>query len=190
MSGHADVYVLDNGAIPKFRCFHNGDVAPSPDSTTVRSMTTPQEEANMHMVAVLTAVAAKYTAQEISATEFAQQLTGCMAPDVVFRSNYTPSWEPLRPLFAECRGLDEIVARYDYENDHEVIHDGSGMPLDLSISGDVIYYTERETASFFDRVPVTWDMVTKIRFRDGKIAEVTMFVDPNPIEAAYGLPPS
>jgi hypothetical protein len=111
-----------------------------------------------------------------------------MTPGVVFRSNYTPSWEPLQPLFAACRGIDEIVTRYDYENDHEVIHDGSGMPLDLSISGDVLYYTQRETASFFNWAPVTWEMVTKIRFRDGKIAEILMFVDPAPIEAAYGNP--
>jgi ketosteroid isomerase-like protein len=153
-------------------------------------MTQRLEEANMGTATVLTAAVAKYTAHEISATEFALLLTGCMIPDVVFRSNYTPSWEPLQPLFAECRGIDEIVARYDYENDHEVIHDGSGMPLDLSISGDVLYYTQRETASFFDRAPVTWDMVTKIRFRDGKIAEIMMFVDPAPIEAAYGTPAS
>ena len=63
------------------------------------------------------------------------------------------------------------------------------MPLDLSISGDVAYYTQPETASFFDHDPVTWDMVTKIRFRDGKIAEIDMFVGAAPIEAAYGSPP-
>lgn len=152
-------------------------------------MTTPQEEANLETAAVLTAAAARYTAGEISGAEFAQQLLGCMTEDVIFRSTYTPTWEPLRPLFAQCRGIDEIVARYDYENDHEVIHDGSGMPLDLSISGDVVYYTQRETASFFDRDPVTWDMVTKIQFRDAKITEINMFVDSSPIEAAYGSPP-
>ena len=152
-------------------------------------MTNLQEEANLETAATLTAAAASYTAEQISAAEFAQLLVEGMTEDIVFRSTYTPTWEQLRPLFAECRGIDEIVARYDYENDHEVIHDGSGMPLDLSISGDVVYYTQRETASFFDREPVTWDMVTKIGFRDGRIAEITMFLDAAPIEAAYSSPP-
>ena len=152
-------------------------------------MATPQEEANLETAAALTTATARYTANEISATEFIQQLVECMSEDIVFRSTYTPSWEPLRPLFAECRGIDEIVARYDYENDHEVIHDGSGMPLDLSMSGDLAYYTQHETASFFDREPATWDMATKIRFDEGKIAEITMFVDSAPIEAVYGSPP-
>ena len=159
------------------------------DSATVRSVTSPHEEANLETAAVLTAAAARYTAADISGAEFAQQLLDCLTEDVIFRSTYTPTWEPLRPLFAECRGIDEIVARYDYENDHEVIHDGSGMPVDVCIAGDVVYYTQRETASFFDRDPVTWDMVTKIRFRGGKIAEINMFVDASPIEAAYGSPP-
>ena len=138
---------------------------------------------------MLTAATARYTAKQISAAEFAQQLLECMTEGIVFRSTYTPTWEPLRPLFAPRQGIDEIVARYDYENEYEVIHDGSGMPVDLSISGDVAYYTQRETASFFDREPVTWDMVTKIRFHEGKIAEITMFVDATPIEAAYAGPP-
>jgi len=110
-----------------------------------------------------------------------------MSPDVSFRSNYIPSWEPLRPLFSACRGISEIVARYEYENDHEVIHDGSGAPHDVSISGNVMYSTQRESASFFGRDPVTWDMVTKITFRDGKIAKIEMFLDPAPIEATYGI---
>lgn len=49
-----------------------------------------------------------------------------------------------------------------------------------------MYYTQREMASFFDREPVTWAMVTKIRFRDTRIAEIEMFLDPAPIEAAHG----
>lgn len=45
-----------------------------------------------------------------------------------------------------------------------------------------MYYTQRETASFFGRAPVTWDMVTKIRFRNTKIAEMEMFLDPAPMK--------
>ena len=155
-------------------------------ATTVGSVTTAREEANLETAAVLSAAAAKYTAKEISAGDFARRLVECMTEDVIFRSTYTPTWEPLQPLFADCWGVDEILARYDYENDHEVIHGGSGMPLDLAISGDVVYYTQRETASFFDRDAVAWEMVTKIRFKDAKIAEITMFVDSAPIEAVYG----
>ena len=50
-----------------------------------------------------------------------------------------------------------------------------------------MYSTQRESASFFGRDPVTWDMVTKITFRDGKIAKIEMFLDPAPIEATYGI---
>ena len=103
----------------------------------------------------------------------------------MFWSNYTPSWEPLRPLFAERRGIDEIVARYDYENDHEVIEDESGLPFDIAASGETLYYTQRETASFFGKRPVTWDMVTKIDIRDERITNIKMFLDPAPIEAVY-----
>ncbi len=85
----------------KLRRIHHDDVAPNHGFAMVRSRTTPQEEANMQIAAVLSAVAAEYTAQEISATEFARQRPGARPPDVVFRSNYTPSWEPLRPLFTE-----------------------------------------------------------------------------------------
>lgn len=128
----------------------------------------------------------RYAANEISAAEFVQELTGYMSDDIVFWSNYTPSWEPLRPLFAERRGIDEIVARYDYENEHEVIEGGSGVPFDIAITGETLYYTQTETASFFNKPSVTWDMVTKIEFRDGRITIIKMFLDPAPIEKVYG----
>lgn len=130
----------------------------------------------------------RYAANEISATEFVEELTGFMSDDIVFWSNYTPSWEPLRPLFATRRGIDEIVARHDYENEHEVIEDGSGVPFDIAVAGDTLYYSQRETASFFGKSSVTWDMVTKIEFRNGCIAGIRMFVDPAPIEQVYGAP--
>lgn len=133
----------------------------------------------------LSAATARYAADEISAAEFVQELTGYMSDDVVFWSSYIPSWEPLRPLFAERRGVDDIVSRYDYENEHEVIEHGSGVPVDIAIAGNTLYYTQRETASFFGKPSVTWDMVTKIEFRDGRIATIRMFVDPAPIEEVY-----
>ncbi len=145
-----------------------------------------QEEANTAVVEVMTRAATKYATGEISATEFAQQLTSYMTDDVEFWSNYTPSYEPLRPLFAPCRGVDEIVARYSYENENEAIEHGSGIPYDSSISGDVMYYTQTETAAFFDKPAVSWDMVTKVEFRDHKIARIQMFLDPAPIEKVYG----
>lgn len=151
-------------------------------------MVTPQEEANMLVAGVLAATTARYAAKQISAADFAEELTKFMTADVEFWSNYTPSWEPLRPLFAECRSIEEIVARYDYENEHEVIEHGSGVPFDFAISGDVVYYTQRETAAFFGKSAVTWDMVTKIDFRDEKIARIRMFLDPTPIEEVYGAP--
>lgn len=115
-----------------------------------------------------------------------QELTGYMSDDIVFWSNYTPSWDPLRPLFAECRGIDEIVERYDYENEHEAIEDGSGIPFDIAITGHTLYYTQTETASFFGKPPVTWEMVTKIEFRHERITNIKMFLDPTPIEEVYG----
>ena len=105
----------------------------------------------------------------------------------MFLSNYTPSWEPLRPLFAERSGIDDIIARYDYENAHERIEHGSGIPFDFAVSGDSLYYTQHETASFFDRPAVSWEMVTKIEFCDERIASIRMFLDPAPIEKWYGI---
>ena len=43
----------------------------------------------------------------------------------------------------------------DYENMHEVIQHGSSVPFDFSISGDVVYYTQNESAAFFDKTAVT-----------------------------------
>ncbi len=147
---------------------------------------TDQEDAILTITGALAASTARYAANEISATEFVHELTRYMADDIVFWSNYTPSWEPLRPLFAERRGIDEIVARYDYENEHEVIEDGSGIPADIAIAGDTLYYTQHETASFFGKRPVTWDMVTKMDFSAGRINCIRMFLDSTPIEAVYG----
>ncbi len=146
---------------------------------------TPEEETHMAIAAVLTEATAKYAAREISAAEFVQELTAYMTDDIEFWSNYAPSWEPLRPLFARRQGIDDIVARYDYETEHEVIGQGSGVPVDFAISGDVLYYTQNETATFFGKVAVTWDMVTKIEFRDGKVARIQMFLDSTPIENVY-----
>jgi hypothetical protein len=140
----------------------------------------------MHVVGLLTAITKKYIAKEITANEFIQKLTNYMTDDVVFWSNYTPSWEPLRPLFSERYGIEEIVERYDYEDRYEEIKGGSGAPFDFSISGDVVYYSQHETASFFNKEDVTWDMVTKIQFKDGKIAHIDMFLDSAPIEKVYG----
>lgn len=39
----------------------------------------------------LSAATGRYAANEISATEFVQELTGYMSDDIVFWSNYTPS---------------------------------------------------------------------------------------------------
>ena len=152
-------------------------------------MVTPQEEAKLAIAAVLGEAAKRYSEGHLTATEFIGELTGYMSADVVFRSNYVPSWEPLRPLFAECRGIEQIVARYDYENAHETILEGSGLPVDPAVAGDVLYYTQRETARFFDGRPVTWDMVTKVTFYAGLITRIDMFVDPAPIEASYPAQP-
>ena len=97
------------------------------------------EDAILAVAGALSEATVRYAANEISAAEFVAELTGFMSDDIVFWSSYTPSWEPLRPLFAERRGIDEIVARYDYENEHEVIEHGSGVPigaLTSSLTGD------------------------------------------------------
>ncbi len=147
-----------------------------------------EEDAILMVAMALSEATERYAANEIDAAEFVQELTSYMADDIVFWSNYTPSWEPLQPLFSHRRGIDEIVARYDYENEHEVIEDGSGVPFDLAVTGETLYYTQTETASFFNGPSVTWDMVTKIDFRDGQITAIKMFLDPAPIEKAYPAP--
>lgn len=147
---------------------------------------TPQEQQNMQVAGLLTATTKKYTAKEITAKDLARELTKYMTDDVVYWSNYTPSWKPLRPLFSERHGIKEIIERYDYEDKHEEIKGGSGVPFDFSINGDVMYYSQHEVASFFNKKDVTWDMVTKIQFRDGKIARIEMFLDSTPIEKIYG----
>lgn len=147
----------------------------------------PQEKVNAGAVAALSAAVERYVSGSISAIAFADELTPLLADDVEFWSNYMPTWEPLRPLFAERHGVEGIVARYDYENQHEAIEPGSAVPTDIAIAGDVMYLTQRETARFFGREAVTWDMVIRIEFRAGLIARLQMFLDSAPIEAVYGL---
>lgn len=147
---------------------------------------TTREDANMAVIGRLTAAVERYAQAEISGTEFVEELREYMTPDVVYWSNYVPSWEPLRPLFVERRGVGEVVARYDYENEHEVIAGDTTAPFDIAIAGDVVYVSQRETASFFGRAAVTWNMVIKIEFRDALIARIEMFLDTGRIEEVYG----
>jgi ketosteroid isomerase-like protein len=145
---------------------------------------TPKEQLNMKTFELLAALAQKYAAKEITAEDLAQESTQYMTDDVVYWSNYIPSWEPLRPLYSERYGIGGIIERYDYE--HKVEQFKEGVPTDFAISGDVAYFSQHETASFFNKEDVTWDMVTKVTFREGKIARLEMFLDFAPIEEAYG----
>ena len=97
-------------------------------ATAVCAVTTAREEANRETAAAPSAAAAEYTGKEISAGDFARQLVECMTEDVVFRSTDTPTWETAATAVCQFpgRGGHEILARYDYENDHEVIHGGIG----------------------------------------------------------------
>ena len=147
---------------------------------------TPQEKVNAAAVGALSAAVERYVSGSISAVDFADELAPLLTDDVEFWSNYTPTWEPLRPLFAERHGVEGIVARYDYENQHEAIEPGSAVPTDIAMTGDVMYLTQRETARFFGRDPVTWEMVVRVEFRAGLIAKLQMFLDSAPIEAVYG----
>ena len=143
------------------------------------------EVRNLQSLMELAAIGRRYSAGETTATETAKQLSKFVTNEVVFWSNYTPSWEPLRPLFRERRGVDEILERYAYEHEHERIEDGSGVPTDIAVAGNVAYYSQRETATFFEHRPVTWEMVTRVRFRDGRMARFEMYLDSAPIEAVY-----
>ncbi len=51
----------------------------------------------------------------------------------------------------------------------------------------MIYYSQNETASFFDKELVTWNMVTKIIMNEGKISRIEMYLDSTPIEEVYGI---
>jgi ketosteroid isomerase-like protein len=143
------------------------------------------EDANVQVLGQLAVLAKQYASGQISGVELGRELSSFMSPDVEFRSNYVPSWPPLRPLFAARRGIDAIVDRYDYEQEHETIEDDSGVPYGIAVAGDVAYYSQRETASFLDGPTVTWDMVTRVAFRDGRIARLRMYLDAAPIERAY-----
>lgn len=143
----------------------------------------PKELSNVQVAAGLTLLVEKYEKGEIPGTDFAADLQRHLSKDVVFRSNYVPTWEPLRPLFSERHGIDGILERYEYENQHEKLVEGA--PCDFAINSDKLYYTQRETAKFFGGKEVTWNMVTKIDFSDGKICKIEMYVDAGPIEEAY-----
>mmetsp|Transcript_7077 Transcript_7077/g.15682 ORF Transcript_7077/g.15682 Transcript_7077/m.15682 type:complete len:117 (+) Transcript_7077:100-450(+) len=106
-----------------------------------------KEQMNLQLIGMMTATTGKYTAKEITASQLAEELVKFVTDDVVFKTNYTPSWEPLRPLFSECRGIKDIIARYDYEEKHEKIK--TGVPEDFAIAGDVMYFSQNEIASFF-----------------------------------------
>lgn len=144
------------------------------------------EQLNMQIIQHFTASSERYINREITASEFAGLLTQALTPDVVFWSNYTPAWAALRPIFKERHGINAIIERYDYEGMHELIKQGTGIPFDFSISGDVAYYSQRETASFFGQAEVTWDMVTKVTFKQGQIARIETYLDSAPIERIYG----
>jgi hypothetical protein len=133
----------------------------------------------------MAATAERYTKGQIDASEAVAELAGYLTTDVVFWSNYTPTWPLLRPLFCERHGRDGIVERYAYENQHERIEGGSGGLEGFAVAADVAYYAQRETATFFEHRPVTWEMVTRVAFREGKIARIEMFLDARPIEAVY-----
>jgi hypothetical protein len=135
----------------------------------------------------LAATAERYTQGRIDASETIAELAGYLTSDVVFWSNYTPTWEPLRPLFCERHGVDDIVERYAYEQQHERIEGGTGGLEGFAVAADMAYYGQRETAAFFEHRPVTWEMVTRVGFRDGRIARIEMFLDARPIEAVYAV---
>lgn len=56
-----------------------------------------QEDVMLAVAGILSEATVRYAANEISAAEFVAELTGFMSDDIVFWSNCTPSWEPLRP---------------------------------------------------------------------------------------------
>ncbi len=150
------------------------------------STLTDEEQNNMQVIGILAETAGKYIAKEITADQFAKELSNYMAEDIVFWSNYTPTNESLKPLFAQRNGINEILERYDYEEKYEKIKEGTGLPVDFAIKGNAIYYSQNETASFFDKEEVTWDMVTKITMKEGKISRIEMYLDSAPIEKIYG----
>lgn len=140
---------------------------------------------NLKLIEALSILGEQYISKAITAVEFANELSKYMTEDVVFWSNYTPKEERLRPLFMERQGIKEIMERYDYESKHEKIKEGTGLPTDISVNENVIYYSQDETASFFDGEEVTWKMVTKIIIEGEKIKRLEMYLDSAPIEAVY-----
>lgn len=146
---------------------------------------TSQENENLQILQQISAIQSRYVAGEIGADEFGGELAKFLAPDVVFWSNYTPSWEPLRPLFATRHGPREIADRYVLEHELETIEPGTTPPFDICTAADVAYLTVEETASWFGRRPVTFTFVLKVRFQDGTIKRLDMYLDPTPIEQVY-----
>ncbi len=149
------------------------------------SSLTAEEQKNMLVVETLAVTTGKYVSKEITAEQFAKELSNYMTEDIVFWSNYIPSDESLKPLFAQRNGIEAILDRYDYEDKYEKIKEGTGLPFDFAIKGNTIYYSQIETASFFDRQEVTWNMLTKITLKEGKISRIEMYLDSAPIEKIY-----
>ena len=94
---------------------------------------TEEEQKNMQVIGILAERSGKYIAKEITADQFAKELSNYMNEDIVFWSNYNPTNESLKPLFAQRNGISEILTRYDYEDKHEKIKEGTGLPSDFSI---------------------------------------------------------
>jgi len=68
---------------------------------------------------------------------------------------------------------------------YEQIKGNSGHPYDVCINHDLIYYSQTETASFFNREDVTFKIVTKMRCKNTKISHIEMFLDFDIIEKIY-----
>ena len=143
---------------------------------------TPQQN-----VEALLEAADQYLNKEIKAAQLSVELAKYVTEDVVYWSNYRPTNKNLQPYFMKRNGLHAILDLYEYELMRVQNDAKTTAPNDISITGNVMYYTQNRTASFMKGPKVSWKVLTKLTFDGNKISSIEQYLDPAMIEQKYGL---
>ena len=129
----------------------------------------------------------QYLNKEIKAAQLSLELAKYVTEDVVYWSNYRPTNKNLQPYFMKRNGLHAILDLYEYELMRVQNDAATTTPNDISITGNVMYYTQNRTASFMKGPAVSWKVLTKLTFDGNKISSIEQYLDPAMIERKYGL---
>lgn len=135
----------------------------------------------------LLGVADQYLNKEINNAQFGVELAKYIKEDVLFWSNYRPTNKNLQFLFMKRNGLQSILDQYEYKRRIVQNEAATTAPTDISITGNVMYFTQNRTASFMKGPTVSWKVLTKLTFEGNKISSIEEYLDPAMIEKKYGL---